>query len=383
MITAHDLLSLLDEIREHATIAVIHASDPEGAEGSVVPTHNPRGYKSYSAVAEDLQATLLRLGFRDVVSITEGRDLARHLSEADVDLAWPVSAGLQGYDSICHASALLEALGIAYIGHRPGTAALLDDKYVSKAMLASLGVPTAPAVLWEPSGPRMRAIDGRGFDEVFAEHDGAFVIKPVTGRASRGVRMIESAEQLDDALAEAWAQTRQPQLVESYLPGREFCVGCLGRARWRDGRPLVDEQPLAFAHLERRFLPGETIFTSMDVMPISGERVRLLGEGERLLQERIGAIARRVYEGLMLRAVVRLDLRQDAQGRLQVLEVNPKPDLRAPNPSGASLLALGAAHQGMSYDDMILSLVVDFLHRVLSSPPPIHRSLWRALGRCV
>ena len=44
MITAHDLLSLLDEIREHATIAVIHASDPEGAEGSVVPTHYPRGY---------------------------------------------------------------------------------------------------------------------------------------------------------------------------------------------------------------------------------------------------------------------------------------------------------------------------------------------------
>ena len=61
-----------------------------------------------------------------------------------------------------------------------------------------------------------------------------------------------------------------------------------------------------------------------------------------------------------METLVRLDVRADEDGNLFVLETNPKPDLKAPTEDGVtSLIAEGLAQCGMSYDDLILSLIAD------------------------
>jgi len=56
---------------------------------------------------------------------------------------------------------------------------------------------------------------------------------------------------------------------------------------------------------------------------------------------------------------VRLDVRADARGDLYVLEANPKPDLAAPRASSTSLICAGLDRYGMSYDDLVLSILAD------------------------
>ena len=70
---------------------------------------------------------------------------------------------------------------------------------------------------------------------------------------------------------------------------------------------------------------------------------------------------------ILLAALDRLDVRADATGKLFVLETNPKPDLKAPSRDGAtSLIAAGLAGTGLSYDDLILSLLAERIDTLFS-----------------
>ena len=86
----------------------------------------------------------------------------------------------------------------------------------------------------------------------------------------------------------------------------------------------------------------------------------LLGDLRRLAHE--------TYLELNLGSLIRLDVRADADGKLHVLEANPKPDLKKPAAGVTSLIAAGLPELGMQYDDLILSLLADrldflFAHR--------------------
>ena len=67
----------------------------------------------------------------------------------------------------------------------------------------------------------------------------------------------------------------------------------------------------------------------------------------------------RVFNDLNLETLVRLDVRADATGKMYVLEANPKPDLKAPTAEKTSLVCASLQQFGMSYDDLVLSLLAD------------------------
>ena len=77
-------------------------------------------------------------------------------------------------------------------------------------------------------------------------------------------------------------------------------------------------------------------------------------------------IGRKVWNELSLESLIRLDLREDANGTLHVLEANPKPDLKMPTESGTSLVCAALPSLGMDYDDLILTLLADRLDVLLS-----------------
>ncbi len=112
----------------------------------------------------------------------------------------------------------------------------------------------------------------------------------------------------------------------------------------------------------------ERIFTSMDHKPITGDRIRLLDPvHEAAIVENLHALARSVVNELDIETLIRLDVRADDQGNLYVLETNPKPDLKAPTEDGViSIISAGLAQYGMSYDDLILSLLADKVDVLMS-----------------
>jgi hypothetical protein len=60
-----------------------------------------------------------------------------------------------------------------------------------------------------------------------------------------------------------------------------------------------------------------------------------------------------------------MDLRADEDGKLYILEANPKPDLKRPSAGVTSLICAGLPEAGMDYDDLIYSLLADRLSLLL------------------
>lgn len=370
------LPDLLARYGEHLNIAVIYSGDKNRPASVMYPTHNPRNWKSYQPVAADIANSLRSVGFRHVHLMAEDMTLADRLRRHRIHFAWLNSGGVQGYNPVCHLPATLEMLGVPYVGHNPLSASILDNKHAFKRELLTAGIPTAEYLTWDGSrGPLVPAINSR-FQQAFAEHAGPFIVKPVSGRASVHVYLADTAEDVPGIVAKVYQATHNLVLIERYLPGREFVVSVCGPVISRGRRLAKCPEAFAFSALERRLQPDEPIFTSMDIQPITGRRVRLLDRtGEAELIGELYAMARRVYLDFNLETLVRIDIRADAGGRLHVLEANPKPDLTRPVGDRLSLVCAGLAAEDMTYDDLILSVIANRLDYLLTHRPDTVRHI--------
>lgn len=355
----------LSPLHAKLRIAVIYSADPD-TEGVVLHrTHQARPWKSYATVAADIQAALRRLGFQHVWCMADGMDLPQRLAKHDIQLAWLNTGGVQGYGPMCQAPALLEMIGVPYVGHDPVHSCLLDEKHLFKRMLISLGFRTPPFMTWDGSKGRFSPPRWSWQGPLFGQRDASFVVKPVSGRASVDVHFVESMDGLADVIEKIYERTRDLVLIERYLPGREYCVSVKGPVLSVGGQLVHLGAPMAFSALERHLEPGERIFTSMDVRPLTLARARLLDDSEWGRERELLALGCQLYSELGLRHLVRLDVREDASGHLHVLEANPKPDLKQPGEDVINLVCVGLAPMGMSYEDLILSLLAERLEHLL------------------
>ncbi len=362
-----ELESQIAQLMERMRIAVIYGGD-KTAEGAVInQTHNPRSWKSYRTVAEDIAGALRRIGFRHVHLMSEDMQLGSRLAESGIHMAWLNTGGVQGFNSMAHAAAILEMCGIPYVGHDPLSAGMLDNKHVFKRELQALDIPNAPFVLSHyGSGPFRPEADIR-FQRIFGDYAGPFVVKPVSGRASLHVHLVDRTSDLCDAVAGVQRATENHVLVEKFLPGREFCIAACGPVTAHGGKLRRRDEPFVFAAVERILAPNEMIFTSMDVRPITMDRVRRLDPvSDARHLSTLEMLARKVYRELNLEALIRLDVRIDSDGVMEILESNPKPDLKFPTRERLSLVCANLAAHGMGYDDLILSLIADRIDLLFS-----------------
>ncbi len=361
-----ELEAQLAELLPRLRVAVIHGGD-KNADGAVLyRTHNVRSWKSYEAVARDIADSLERLGARDVKLMADDMRLGQRLRDEAIDFVWLNTGGVQGRAPCAHAAAILEMLGVPYLGHDPMTAAILDAKHVFKRLMVGAGVPTAE--FHTVANPGFAPETDPGFARVFGAYGGPFIVKPVSGRASLNVEYVETRGELAAVVERVFDITKNDVLIERFLGGREYCVAAAGPVIARQGRLERLADPFVFACVERVFDKDERIFTSMDKKPITKERVKLLSPTEdRAVVDGLKSLARRVVQELGIETLVRLDVRADTDGKLYVLETNPKPDLKAPTVSGnLSIIYSGLEGEGMSYDDLIMSLLADRLDLLLS-----------------
>lgn len=347
-------------------IAVVFGGDCDLPGSVIYKTHNPRSWKSYEVVAREIGKALAEIGFQQVFVLPDDMKLPEQLKQKNIHLVWLNTGGVQGYNPVCHTPALLEMLGMPYVGHNPLNSSTLDNKHAFKRELQSVGVKTAPFMTWHPSQGILQPNSHQRFAIAFGEYQGPFVVKPVSGRASLHVHFVDKIEGLSQAISEVHRATHNTALIEKYLPGREFCVAVCGYVNYAKGSFYKHTKPFAFSTIERVLEPEERIFTSMDQKAITADRGRLIGSEEPQLKQELIELARKIYWEFSLKSLVRIDVRSDADGSLYVLEANPKPDLKHPGENVTSLVALGLAEYGMSYNDLIFSLLADRLDYLLT-----------------
>jgi len=356
----------IERLKSHLRLAVIFGGNKSTPGGVVYQSHNTRSWKSYEYVAQDIAASLERIGFRDVQVMPDDMHLSDRLRRGGIHMAWLNSGGVQGYNPASHTPAMLEMLGVPYVGHDPLAATTLDNKHSFKREAICAGLPTAPFSTWHMARGPFRPDMNSRFRHAFRDYPGPFIVKPVSGRASLHVNVVEDRATLPDVVAEVYRATENVVLIEKYLPGREFCIAVAGPITARRRRLVRGRDPFTFAALERVFSSDEKIFTSMDVRPITKDRFKSLNRRDSKLLDRMHRLACKVFLEFNLGSLIRIDIRADENDELHILEANPKPDLKQPAEGVTSLICAGLAESGMDYDDLILSLLADRLDYLLT-----------------
>ena len=291
---------------------------------------------------EAIASSLRRLGF-DVERIGHARRLTERLVAGDRwDLVFNIAEGVRGRSREAQVPAILEAYDIPYVFSDPLTSAATLDKAVAKRLVRDAGVPTAGFAVLETDG------DADAAHVLFP----AFV-KPLaegTGKGCGEISRVETRAHLKAAACALRARFRQPVLVETYLPGREFTIGILGNGG--DARVL--------GILEICFLQEDQggVYSLEAKEHWQANICYTLAEDEEAV--RAGAFALHAYSVLGCRDAARLDFRSDANGVPSFLEANPLPGLR-PNYSDLAILADLA---GLSYDQFMSEIVEAAIARI-------------------
>jgi D-alanine-D-alanine ligase len=362
-----DLPGIMDKLHSRLRIAVTYSGDKNDPDTVIYKTHNPRSWKSYQKVAEGIQATLKEIGFRHVITIPEDKNLLEGLRKENIHLVWINSAGVQGYSPMSHTPAMLEMIGMPYVGHHPVNAAKLDNKYAFKLECQGCGIPTAPFMNWNGERGRFMPRVNKIFKLSFGSYEGPFVVKPVCGRASLLIYVADTIDELPDAVEAVYSQTLDTVLIEKYLGGREFCIAVCGNVHLRKGEFALSRKPFAFSPIERVLEEDERIFTSMDKKPITGARAKLMDSpADAGIIEKLKELGETVYLDLALESLIRLDIRADERGDLMVLETNPKPDLKKPSETVTNLICIGLAEHNMDYKDLIGLVLANRLHQLFT-----------------
>jgi len=286
--------------------------------------------------------------FGDVVLLEVFGDFPRRLAEARVDLLFNMAEGLAGPSREAQVPAIAEFLGVPYTASDPLTLAIALHKGRTKEILRQRGVPTPPFLLVESFGDLSR------LDRV----EYPLFLKPAWEGSSKGISAANRVESSRAAKARAehlLATYRQPVLAETYLPGEEFTVAVLGNDGDARCLPLIRYR---FETLPHGALPimGYEAKWVWDRPEASLEVLECPAGIAPELAERIQATAFAAHRAIGCRDWARVDVRLDAEGVPNVLEINPLPGI-IPDPAANSCFPRAAAAAGLSHTELIQTVV--------------------------
>jgi D-alanine-D-alanine ligase len=318
--------------------------------------------ETIDAVANALAA------FGDVVRLEADADFPQKLHDSRVDIVFNIAEGLRGVNREAHVPAICEFYGIPYSASDPFTLSLCLDKAKTKEVLAYHGVPTAQfAVIRELREP------GTGNREQKLQVESRFpvpgsrfplFVKPIHEGSSKGIteaNYCETPEQLYAQVEFLLERYQQPVLIEEYLPGAEFTCAVLGNG---DGARVLPIVGMNFEALPHGALPVYG-FEAKWIWDRPEKPLEIFECPARITEELRSAIEHvvlRAYRVLGCRDWSRIDVRLDASGKPNVVEVNPLPGI-LPNPADNSCFPKAARAAGMSYDELIQACLVHAAER--------------------
>jgi D-alanine-D-alanine ligase len=335
----------------------------------VAPTTAPDDEYAEWDSAETIAAVeraLARHG--EVVRLEATDDFPQRLRDARPDIVFNIAEGLHGVNREAHVPAICEFYGIPYSASDPFTCALCLDKARTKEILAFHGVPTAAFSVVRSLGEL-----GMGNGESNGSRPSRFPIpnsrfpkfvKPIHEGSSKGITEANYCKTQDEVNAQVeflLERYQQPVLVEEYLPGAEFTCAVLGNGDDARVLPIVG---MNFEALPEGALPVYG-FEAKWIWDRPEKPLEIFECPARITEElrsTIEQVVLRAYRVLGCRDWSRIDVRLDAAGKPNVVEVNPLPGI-LPNPADNSCFPKAARAAGMSYDELIQACLVHAAER--------------------
>jgi D-alanine-D-alanine ligase len=292
-----------------------------------------------------VESALSRLG--KVVRLEAKEDFPERLRQARPDIVFNIAEGFHGVNREAHVPAICEFFGIPYSGSDPFTLSLCLDKARTKETLTFHGIPTPKFAVVETSAE----IDSRTADLKLP-----LFVKPVHEGSSKGItdgNLCWDRSQLLRQTKFLLENYKQPVIVEEYLPGNEFTCAVLGNGRDATVLPIV---AMNFESLPKGAPPIYS-FDAKFVWDRPENPLDIFQCPARITRELQASIERVTLDAFRVvgcRDWARIDVRLDAAGVPNVLEVNPLPGI-LPDPADNSCLPKAARAAGIGYEELIQS----------------------------
>ena len=283
------------------------------------------------------------------------------LRSAQPDIVFNMAEGLRGANREAHVPAICEFFGVPYSGSDPFTLSLCLDKARTKEFLAFHHVPTAPFALVrvaEEIPALLARVTAKRTRSNARQLRLPLFVKPVHEGSSKGIterNYCRTTEELEAQTAFLLERYSQPVLVEEFLPGAEFTCAVLGNGSSARVLPIIG---MNFDALPSGALPVYG-FEAKWVWDRPDDPLDIFECPARIdeaLRSRIEEVVLAAYRVLACRDWSRIDVRLDAAGVPNVVEVNPLPGI-LPNPEDNSCFPKAARAAGMSYDELIQTCV--------------------------
>jgi D-alanine-D-alanine ligase len=289
------------------------------------------------------------------VFIQADADLPYALRDEKPDICFNIAEGVGGDAREAQVPALLEMLQIPYTGSRVLANGISLDKTLTKRIWRDRRLPVASFQEFSIGDEPLRT-----------DLEFPLFVKPAREGTGMGVDMnaiVNNEQELRERVEYIVNTYQQPALVETFLPGREFTVGILGRAdsklysrhpEWyeKDG---FHRFPILELDMTRSVTP--MVYSkeakSKDVGEEGAPGYFCPAEIEPELEKKLKYFALRAHLLLTALDVSRTDVRLDKDGNPRVMEINTLPGL-TPNYSD---LCLQSAAEGIRYEDLILEIL--------------------------
>ncbi|MFZ8908195.1 MAG: ATP-grasp domain-containing protein [Nitrosopumilaceae archaeon] len=241
-------------------------------------------------------------------------------------MVFNMAYGIQGQNRYTHVPAMLEMLGIPYVGSGPEAHAVVQDKVMTKIVLQKNNIPTPG--FWVFSTP----------EDTFDDLVFPVIVKPKMESTSMGMKVVDNWPDLKDAVAEQMKKYSQDILVEQFIPGREFAVGILGNGSQTEVLPIVE--------IDLQGNPNK-IQTISDKKKTPLDKIcpAKLTENQ---EAEIKKISLDSFKKLGINDFARVDFRMDKDGNVYILELNSMASLGV---TGSFVHAAKTA--GYTYDSLI------------------------------
>jgi D-alanine-D-alanine ligase len=313
-------------------VAVIY--NKKGIEASdVIDIFGPQTKEQYNPKTVEQIAAALEKGGHNV-RVVEGNItvadelhnfMPRVMAGERPGMVFNMAYGIQGQSRYTHIPAMLEMLGVPYVGSGPQAHAVALDKIMTKIVLQQHQLPT----------PQFWFFTNQ--DEKMSDITFPVIVKPKMEAVSMGMRIVDNLNDLREAVKYIIDTFQQQALVERFISGREFAVGLLG-----NGAELE-----VFPVLEFDLGDPDAIQTYEEKMKKPIEKICPAKISEELTQE-MKRLAREAFYALGIYDFARIDLRMDSVDNLYILELNSMASLGL---SGSYVHA--AKVIGYTYDSLV------------------------------
>lgn len=284
-------------------VAIIYNEDLTG----VINQFGIQNKEVYNPATVKLVADSLEKGGHNVKVIDGNMQVIESLTEfmprvvegERMGMVFNMAYGIQGESRYTHLPAMLEMMGIPYVGSGPTGHAMALDKVITKIIFQQNDIPT----------PDFRVLSSP--DDDLSEINFPVIVKPKMEAVSYGLQVVHNKKDLGNAVTFIISEFQQQALVEQFIRGREFCVALLGNED-PDVLPLVEidleNDPDAIQTLENKKQKPRDKICPADLNPD--------------IEATMIAVSKKAFRALELKDFARVDIRMDDNNNIYILEIN-------------------------------------------------------------